>query len=290
MLINHTILLSWKKRGGGAVADKEPAFIEITVAGQDGILAGRFHAGDDYRVYRPEGRKDWLMIFTLSGRGEAWTPAGEAVCEAGTLVLLKAGVPHRYGTAPGAQWRFYWAHFPGEDIDPALLPERSAAAVRPVEDRSARSRIVGAFRRILADAREQPPFWYDLCIGALEEILALSMRRSGSELDPRVAEALRLMARRSREPLRVEELAAAVGLSPSRLSHLFKSETGRSIIDTLNAIRVREAALMLEFTRLGASEIAYSVGFQNYNHFLNQFRRRYGMSPGAYRRRAENPG
>ena len=261
----------------------------LTAAWQDGLLAGRFHVGDDYLIDRPEGRGDWLVAFTLSGRGAIWTPAGETFCEAGDLLLLKAGVPHRYGTAPGARWHFYWAHFPGEDMDPALLSDEEAT-VRRIEDQRASSRIVRAFRRILDDLKEQRPYWHDLCIGSLKEILALSLRGEESGLDPRVADALRILAKKAREPLSVDGLAAAVGLSPSRLAHLFKAETGRSIIDTLNAMRVREAALMLEFTRLGASEIAYSVGFQNYNHFLNQFRRRYGMSPGAYRRRAENPG
>ena len=258
---------------------------EMTMAGQDGILAGRFYVYDDYFTDRPEGRSDWLALFTLGGRGNIWTPAGETACEPGNLVLLKAGVPHRYGTAPGAHWNFYWTHFPGEDIDPTLLPEKSETTGRRIENRRARSRIVRAFRRILDDAREQEAFWHDLCVGAVEEILALSLRGAGSELDPRVADALRLLAKRSREPLSVNALAEAVGLSPSRLSHLFKSETGRSIIDTLNAMKIREAALMLEFTRLSSSEIAYAVGFQNYNHFLNQFRKRCGMSPSAYRKR-----
>lgn len=258
---------------------------EMIVAGQDGgVLVGRFRVFDDYVTDRPAGRDDWLAVYTLGGQGYVRTPEAERRCEAGELVLLKAGVPHRYGTSPGASWTFLWAHFPGDGVDPILLPD-AGLTVRPIGGSLLRARVHRAFRRMLEDAGSMGPYWTELCLGALHEVLALSSRSEHRRLDPRVEETLRRLQGQLREPVRIDELAAAAGLSASRLSHLFKAETGQSIVETANSMRIRQAALMLEYTRLGAAEIAYNVGYQNYNHFLAQFRKRYGTSPSRYRMR-----
>jgi len=248
------------------------------------VIAGRFHAPDTYVVDRPAGRDDWLLAYTLDGCGYVRTPGGEQRLGPGDALLLRAGVPHRYGTCSGEIWRFVWAHFAPDRVDASFLPE-GEAAVASIADPSARRRIVSAFRRLLTDARERGDYWNELCCGALQEVLALAARNGARRLDPRVEEARRLLAANLREPVRVDALAKAVGLSPSRLSHLFKQSTGQSIVDALNAMRVRQAALLLEHTRRGAAEIAYDVGFQNYNHFLAQFRKRFGTSPSGFRRK-----
>ena len=68
-------------------------------------------------------------------------------------------------------------------------------------------------------------------------------------MDPRIEEVLHLLSQHMREPLRIDAIARTVGLSASRLSHLFKQETGSSIVDTLNRMRIRQAALLIEHFR-----------------------------------------
>jgi len=246
-------------------------------------IAGHFRAPDTYAVDRPSGRDDWLVAYTLEGCGYVRTPEGKRLVRPGEILLLRAGVPHRYGTCPGETWEFVWAHVSAERMDASFLPHREAT-VEAIPDGASRRRILRAFRRALHDARERGEYWNELCHGALQEVLAIAARRLARRVDPRVEEVRRLLASHTREPVRVDALAQAVGLSPSRLSHLFKEATGQSIVDALNAMRVRQAALLLEHTRRGAAEIAYEVGFQNYNHFLAQFRKRFGTSPSGYRR------
>jgi AraC family transcriptional regulator of arabinose operon len=86
-----------------------------------------------------------------------------------------------------------------------------------------------------------------------------------------------------REAVTIQELAHQVSLSPSRLAHLFKQEVGRSIIETLIAIRLQQAARLLEYTSLHINEIAREVGFQSASYLSRQFAAYYGHSPQAYR-------
>jgi AraC family transcriptional regulator of arabinose operon len=256
----------------------------VSVLDGDGcefVLADHFQETDTYRVYRPNGMTDSLMTYTLEGQGYYITEQGERMCKAGDLTILNAGIPHRYGTVKGQTWNFMWVHFQQQDIESILLPKEDLTIV-PFDNRSAQKRIYHAFQRILSDSHERGDYWNTLCMNALREILLLVARKSTHSIDSRIEEALNLMSRHMTEPLRIESLAKKVGLSSSRLSFLFKQHTGISIVETLNDIRTRQAALLIEHTHRNASEVAYDVGYNNYNHFIIQFRKRYGKSPSVY--------
>jgi AraC family transcriptional regulator of arabinose operon len=119
-------------------------------------------------------------------------------------------------------------------------------------------------------------------LGALREVLMLLAKQQTNGLDPRIDETLFLLAQRMQETVRVEELARSVGLSASRLSHLFKENTGESIVEALNHMRIKQAALLLAHTNRNATEAAHDVGFQNYNHFTRQFRKYIGLTPSEF--------
>jgi AraC family transcriptional regulator of arabinose operon len=81
----------------------------------------------------------------------------------------------------------------------------------------------------------------------------------------------------------VETLAAAVFLSPSRLAHLFKEQTGQTVTDALRQLRLRQAARLLRHSGRSVQEIAAEVGFHCSFHFSRRFRQAFGASPRLYR-------
>jgi AraC family transcriptional regulator of arabinose operon len=78
-------------------------------------------------------------------------------------------------------------------------------------------------------------------------------------------------------------LAKLVNLSPSRFRHLFRQETGRSARQYLRELRFRKAEAMLATTFLSIKEIAEGVGLGPLNHFMRNFKKRHGVTPGEYR-------
>jgi len=249
----------------------------------DFVMAGHFHEPDTYIIRRPKGMRDWLITLTLSGEGYFDTGGGKRICKAGDVSLLKAGTPHEYGTVQGGKWHFIWAHFSPRDIEPVLLPDEEVT-IKAVENESARKRVFRVFRNILSDSRERDDYWHDLCLIALREILMILAKKRRKKIDPRIEEAIHWLSVHMREPIRIDVLAKAVGLSPSRLSHLFKAATGQTIVETLNGMRIRQAGLLLEHTHRKASEVAQDVGFHNYNHFSNHFHLMFGMNPSEYKK------
>ncbi|MFC6331807.1 helix-turn-helix domain-containing protein [Paenibacillus septentrionalis] len=247
------------------------------------VISGHFQVNDSYVTIREQGMKDWLIAYTLSGEGYFNTPEGMKTCTSGDIVILKPDTPHRYGTSKGETWNFVWAHFADPFIADRLLPVE-ALYVEAIQSVSVQKRIYRAFRRIISDSRERSQFWHDLCLNSLREILMLLAQQRELQLDPRVEEALHYLSLHMRSNIKIDTLAKAIGLSSSRLSHLFREQTGHSIIDTLNQMRIHQAALLLEHTNRSASEVAYDVGFHNYNHFINQFRTWMGTTPSDYKK------
>jgi AraC-like DNA-binding protein len=86
-----------------------------------------------------------------------------------------------------------------------------------------------------------------------------------------------------RNPPSVHDLAGTVGLSASRLAHLFRDEVGQSIRSYVVDRRLSMAAFLIVQTDERISQIAYGVGFGDISNFNHAFKKKFGMAPGAYR-------
>lgn len=86
------------------------------------------------------------------------------------------------------------------------------------------------------------------------------------------------------KPFSLAELETQYKISRFRIAHEFTATFGQSPIAYLNCLRLQKACelLMCGDDRIG--EISAAVGFESTNHFINLFRREYGMTPGTYRK------
>ncbi len=87
-----------------------------------------------------------------------------------------------------------------------------------------------------------------------------------------------------REPLTLQKLADLAYLSPTYFCHYFRKQTGKSPITFLNEYRIEQAARLLTSSSLSVSQIAVSVGFDNFSYFIRKFRACKHVSPTEYRR------
>jgi AraC-like DNA-binding protein len=85
------------------------------------------------------------------------------------------------------------------------------------------------------------------------------------------------------EPLSVEELAAAAGLSRAHFSREFKSAFGESPHGYLLTRRLERAAALLRNTDRSILDICLSVGLRSLGSFTTSFTRMYGLPPASYR-------
>ena len=85
------------------------------------------------------------------------------------------------------------------------------------------------------------------------------------------------------EPLDVDDMARAAGLSRAHFSREFRRAFGESPHGYLLTRRLERAASLLRLTDRAVVEIALSVGWQSVGSFTTSFTRTYGKSPTSYR-------
>lgn len=78
-------------------------------------------------------------------------------------------------------------------------------------------------------------------------------------------------------------LAAEYGCSPSHFHRLFTAAVGETPKAHVERVRLERAAYRLGVTRKSVLDIALSIGFESHETFSRAFKRRFGVTPSAWR-------
>jgi len=97
----------------------------------------------------------------------------------------------------------------------------------------------------------------------------------------RIVRAIEWLKQRYAAPLRIEELAEAVHMSPSALHHRFKAVTAMSPLQYQKQLRLHEARRMMFSDGLESATAAHRVGYESASQFSREYRRLFGAPPRA---------
>lgn len=85
------------------------------------------------------------------------------------------------------------------------------------------------------------------------------------------------------EPLRLDDLASMIGMTPTAFSRFFKTHTNQTLSDYIIDIRLGHAIRSLVDTNMTCSEICYMCGFNNLSNFNRLFKKKKGCTPMEFR-------
>jgi AraC-like DNA-binding protein len=91
------------------------------------------------------------------------------------------------------------------------------------------------------------------------------------------------------EPLDIEALARAAGLSRAHFSREFRRTFGESPHAYLLTRRLERAAALLRNTDRSVADICFAVGLHSVGSFTSSFTRTFGVPPLAYRAKFPPP-
>jgi AraC family transcriptional regulator len=257
-----------------------------------GADVGGFHVA---RIVFPPGRTLPLhsharatVAVILRGCFDGLTRAGSRPCPTGSLVTEPAGEAH------GNRFAYAGATVFVVQPDPAQaeLLEPFAALLDTIDYR--RDPFVSVLaQRASAELNATDAVAPFALEGLVLELLAAAAREghsngsgTGRRPPPWLAQARDLLHARSGEPLRVGEIAAAVGVHPVHLTRTFRTHYGMSAAVYLRRLRLDQAAQALTGGTSSIADIAAQAGFYDQSHFGRMFKRQYGRTPHDYRRHA----
>ena len=230
---------------------------------------------------------------------------GDSIEEVGDydLVLVTGdGLEHAWqqGNCTSPDVREITIQFSSTLLDERLLGRNQFAAVRKMFGRArlgvafSMDAIMRVYNLLDGLAQQQESFEQfismlrilnELSLDAGARTLASSsfaQNDSGRE-SRRVSKVKEYISAHFAEELRLEDMAALVGMAPSAFSRFFKQHTTRTLMDYIIDIRLGNAARMLVDTTTSISEISYACGFNNLSNFNRSFKARRGYTPRDFR-------
>jgi AraC family transcriptional regulator len=247
--------------------------------------AGR--AREEGTAYRWSGRERGRHPFavvqvTLSGCGLVERAGTRHDVPSGRAMIAFVPDAHLYRVHPEVgHWEFAYAVVNGRELL-RLLRHATPAQASAVEwsptgpAERALSDVLSALAGRIASPYELSALAYRLATALLEP--------AEPDADGAVERARRYLRDHLHEPLSVEQLAAAAGLSRHHFTRRFAASVGLPPVRYLREARCDAAAHLLATTGLPVKAVAERCGFESASYFCRVFRTSTGMTPGQFRR------
>ena len=94
-----------------------------------------------------------------------------------------------------------------------------------------------------------------------------------------IARAVDLLRKDYSQPLRMERIAQALGMSVSGFHHQFKAVTALSPLQYQKRLRLQEARRLMLGEHLDAASAGYRVGYDDASHFNREYKSLFGLPP-----------
>jgi AraC-like DNA-binding protein len=123
----------------------------------------------------------------------------------------------------------------------------------------------------------QREIYYRVLRGELgQRLVDLAESDSGNH---RIVRAIEWLKQHFAAPLRIEELAEAVHMSPSALHHRFKAVTAMSPLQYQKHLRLHEARRLMFAGGVECATAGHRVGYESPSQFSREYRRLFGAPP-----------
>lgn len=254
------------------------------------------------------------LVYLISGQGLHRIGSHSYPIQAGDVYVISPNEPHAYFPRDDGSLRIVNVLFLPSLLDESLMHSAAAAGltkllyIEPlfrVEARFAhRLNLQGALayrveqmlREMCQEQQAKAPGYVLVLRNMFSTLLVLLSRAYEHHLtqtgvEPEftrrhavVEAAMAYIEAHYTEPLSLMDVAQHTAMSSSRLAHLFKEHTRRSILAYLHEFRINKVCSDLLTSDTAVSELAFGLGYGDLRFFHRVFRRQTGYTPTEYRR------
>ena len=255
-------------------------------------------------TYPLHQHKEFELNFIEHGKGVRRI-VGDSVEEIGEYELVLIGgesLEHVWeqGSCASKDIREITVHFSGDIFGDGLLSRNQFASIRRMLQRADHglsfpiSTIMKVYSTLDTIANESERFvqflkfmyiLYELSVSEGTRVLASSSfsHTESSVESSRIQKVKQYVNVHYPEPLKLDDIADLVGMSPVAFSRFFRQRTGRTLSDYIIDIRLGYAARMLVDSSKNISEICYECGFNNLSNFNRTFKAKRNYTPRDFR-------
>lgn len=237
---------------------------------------GVMHARRPFEIVRLN-LSGTFFLACFDGAGEVLVDGSWQTVEAGTACLQPPFIPNALKANRTKNWSFVWVRYEGK--------------LRPLPAVSTHSPVIGLFNpsamRLAMEGlhgaslnAESPAIvqhWIELVHGYV-----LSFAQT-FQSDGRLLPLWSTVERQLNSPWTVERMARLVGMSKEHLRRVSIQTLGRTPMQHVTFLRMRQAAELLATTDQTIARIATQVGYESSFAFSDAFQRWMGFRPSAYR-------
>lgn len=234
------------------------------------------------------------LLLVCSGRMSLVVDGEEYTASEGQVLYAGPRVPHyTVALSDGLNYVLLQARLAviASDEPAAMLIGRAADGV--VSAAVIDDELIAREIRTLADEHANKEDGYEYMVRASVCRVVGLMIRDGyiisgkSENDTsaleRLSPALDYINKNYQLPLKLEDISALMKLNPSYFCRIFKSATGVTFTEYLNAVRVQKSERMLRKSTKSITEISNDVGFATVTYYNRMFKKYMKCTPSAYR-------
>ncbi|GAA1668499.1 AraC family transcriptional regulator [Nonomuraea maheshkhaliensis] len=257
------------------------------------------HAHFERHVYHRHSHETYSFGLTETGAQSFSCRGGAHTSAAGMVMAFNPDDPHDGHAADALGFTYRIVHLGPELVAGALADatgRRTGLPLfdSPVVDDPALAYALRALHAALLDGGTTATALRreELLTAAVASIVRRAATRqpgskAGDSTGKRVARRARqVLHDRPTDDLTIDDLARAAGASRYAVYRAFQAEYGLPPSDYQRQLRLRKArALIAAGTPIG--EVAAATGFADQSHLTRWFTRCFGLTPGAYRRAAQ---
>ncbi len=162
-------------------------------------------------------------------------------------------------------------------------------------DTSEKPAVRHVFAMAIIEQTNQLPLWQSMVNNYISELMVQLLRLHMAERDQqhflqlgnhKLSDILIYIDNHC-DTVTLDSVAETFHFHPSYLSKIVKNNTGLTFTNILQNTRLKQAAVLLQNTRLSVTDIAHQVGYNNITYFYKLFQEKHGITPAEYR---ENQG
>lgn len=239
----------------------------------------------------PRVLEGYKLVFVIRGQGTLIQGNDEPVpLKQGDMFFLFPKERHEYWANPEDPWELMWVNFRGS-ISSSLVEDLNFTHENYIRKNVLNSSIKKTLTTLVNALGDTEDTLRLAATGQFYILLAYLKQATGlmeeaSETTSSascVSKAARFIEQNYYIDIDVQTLCEYVNYSRSYLSRIFRQETGLTIPEYTNKIRMENAMELLRDTSLPLKEVATSVGINDTFYFSKLFKKHTGKTPRGYR-------